>query len=38
MDYECDYGYTRPFGTTGTCNLDMDEAAWAKAEAKRQKE
>lgn len=38
MDYECDYGYTRPFGTTGTCNLDMDADDWAKVKARRQDE
>lgn len=38
MDYECDYGYTRPFGSTGACKLDMDEAEWAKIKSIRQDE
>ena len=38
MDYECDYGYSRPLGSSGACTLDMEPAQWTKSVEKRQKE
>lgn len=38
MDYECDWGYTRPMGSTGTCTLELEESLWQKNLAKRQEE
>ena len=32
MDYECDFGYTRPLGTLGACVLDMSQSAFEKSQ------
>jgi hypothetical protein len=38
MDYECDYGYSRPLGGNAQCKLDVSDSVWAEASKKRQDE
>ena len=35
MDYECDWGYSRPIGSTGTCKLDFEPAVWEETKKQR---
>lgn len=35
MDYECDWGYSRPIGSTGQCKLDFEPAVWEEKRKQR---